>query len=159
MCGYRLTEPADCSREQHDHIMMRQLTEHESVDRGPRAHRFPAEMKRCGLTFWREMCRLEDPNALKFSRRPIFRDDIRQAEVTGGSISDTMTSTVDVEVRWGATEPVIRTARNRLKSARTEETRSQTTYSKPSVNLARTADIQRRSVLSRVAGQNLKPEK
>ena len=38
MGGYRLTEPAGCSREQHDHIiMMRQLTEHESVALGARS--------------------------------------------------------------------------------------------------------------------------
>ena len=36
MGGYRLTEPAGCIREQHDHIMMRQLTEHESVALGAR---------------------------------------------------------------------------------------------------------------------------
>ena len=36
MGGYRLTEPAGCSREQHNHIMMRQLTEHESVALGAR---------------------------------------------------------------------------------------------------------------------------
>ena len=37
MGGYRLTEPAGCSREQHDHIMMRQLTEHESEALGARS--------------------------------------------------------------------------------------------------------------------------
>ena len=37
MGGYRLTEPAGCSQEQHDHIMMRQLTEHESMAFGARS--------------------------------------------------------------------------------------------------------------------------